>query len=146
MDLTKWEPFGGLVRWKPAFCGLDEIVDRGEHTLTTTIFEKPHAGQIVTRSDRWPSIVIIESDGEFLINTEMPDIAREDLKVTIEEGSVVIRGERRRPPCGSFVRSFTLPMDADENNVVAELKDGMLEVHVPISATEVRSPVEIKIR
>lgn len=158
MDLTKWEPVGGLIRWKPAFCGLEEIVEGGDRMLTTSFFEKPAARERLTKIDWRPSVDIEETGAEYLIEVELSGVKREDLKLTIEEGSVVIRGERRKEngpdgarahrterPYGSFLRSFTLPIDANEAKITAEILDGILKVHVPKSATVMRKAMQIKI-
>lgn len=157
MDLTKWEPVGGLVRWKPAFCGLEEIVEGGDRMLTTTFFEKPPARERLTKIDWRPSVDIQELSGEYLIEVELSGVKKEDLSVTVEEGSLVIRGERRKEngngarlhrterPHGSFLRSFALPADADSGRITAESLDGILKIRVPKAPLAKRGAVQIKI-
>ena len=68
---------------------------------------------------------------------------KEDVKVTVENGVLTLSGERKfekeeknkkyhrvERAYGSFMRRFTLPDDADPENVKAEFKDGMLTVHL----------------
>ena len=76
----------------------------------------------------------------------MPELKKEDVKVTVENGVLMITGERKfekeekkrkyhrvERGYGTFMRSFTLPDDADANRVKAEFKNGVLTVHLPKS-------------
>ena len=79
-----------------------------------------------------PLVDISEDEKEYLIKAELPDVKREDVKVTAEEGTLTITGERRFEKeekgkkyhrverCyGSFVRNFSLPDDASPAKVSA---------------------------
>jgi HSP20 family protein len=88
----------------------------------------------------------------------LPDVKKEDVKVTVENGVLTIAGERRfekeekkkkyhrvERAYGSFVRSFALPDLAAADKVKAEFKDGMLTVHVPKSERAKAKQVEVKV-
>jgi HSP20 family protein len=91
---------------------------------------------------KWqPSVDITEADKEFLIKVEIPEVKKEDLKIEVENGLLTIRGERREERkdekrhrteryYGSFERSFTLPEGVRENTISADMKNGMLYVHL----------------
>lgn len=85
---------------------------------------------------------------------------KEDMKVTVENGVLCIAGERKQEKeekgkkyhrieryYGSFYRSFTLPENADEKQVKAAFKDGMLNVEIPkIKGTvTAKKALEVKI-
>src|SRR4030095_9962962 len=89
-----------------------------------------------------------QDDKEYVIKAELPEIKKEEIKVTVENGVLVLSGERKfekeekgkkyhriERAYGSFMRSFGLPDDADTNKVNAEFKDGVLRVHVAKSET-----------
>jgi HSP20 family protein len=89
-------------------------------------------------ADWAPSVDISETDGAYQIKAEIPDVKKEDVKVTLEDGVLTIQGERKQEKeergkkyhrversYGSFVRSFTLPDLVDEEKVKAEFKDGV---------------------
>lgn len=91
-----------------------------------------------------PLVDIIENEQEYLIKAELPEVKREDVKVTVQDGTLMIAGERVMEKeerakkyhrveraYGHFARSFTLPEDADPTRIRAEFKDGVLNVHVP---------------
>ena len=90
-----------------------------------------------------PKCDIFETDNEIVVKIELPDVKREDIKVSLENGLLTIRGERRfeeetkresyhrvERSYGEFRRSFTLPDFADPGKVNAEYKDGILRVTV----------------
>ena len=112
----------------------------------------------ITLADWEPLADITEDDKEYVIKAELPDVKKEDVKVTVENGVLTIAGERKfekeekkkkyhrvERSYGSFVRSFALPDSADADKVKAEFKDGMLTVHVPKSERAKAKQVEVKV-
>lgn len=76
---------------------------------------------------------ITEDEKEYLVTADLPQVTKEDVKVVVENGSLIIRGERKRESIHqnrkvhriersycSFLRSFSLPEDADGNRVTAD--------------------------
>jgi HSP20 family protein len=93
-------------------------------------------------------------DGTLVVRAEVPGVDPEkDIEVTVGDGLLTIRGERREEVkedrrtefhYGSFVRSLTLPAGVDADAVAADYRDGILEVRVPMptpSAEPTRVPV-----
>src|ERR1051326_766704 len=104
-----------------------------------------------------PLVDISEDDKEYLIKAELPEVKKEDVKVTAEEGTLTITGERQfekeeknkkyhriERAYGSFVRNFSLPDDASPAKVSAEFKDGVLTVH--LAKTEKVKPQQIEVQ
>jgi len=94
-----------------------------------------------------PRVDIFERDGAYVIEADVPGMAREDLHVSVEEGVLTLSGERQqetreeRGRChrlertyGSFLRSFTLPADSDGTAIRARCQDGQLSITVPRKA------------
>ena len=105
-----------------------------------------------------PLVDISEDDKEYLIKAELPEVKREDVKVTAEEGTLTITGERKfekeekgkkyhrvERSYGSFVRNFSLPDDASAAKVRAEFKDGVLSVHLPKTQKAKPQQIEVKV-
>jgi HSP20 family protein len=105
-----------------------------------------------------PLVDITEDEKEYLIKAELPDIKKEDVRLTVENDVLAISGERKfekeekgrryhriERAYGSFVRRFSLSEDADGRNVTADFKDGVLQVHLPKSVKAKQKAVEIKI-
>ena len=92
-----------------------------------------------------PSVDIYETDKhDLVLRAELPGISREDIDVTVENGTIVIKGEKKfdtevkeenyrriERTYGTFHRSFTLPNTVDAAKVAAEYKNGVLTVTLP---------------
>ena len=105
-----------------------------------------------------PLVDISEDDKEYLIKAELPEVKKEDVKVTAEAGTLTIMGERRfekeekgkryhrvERAYGTFGRSFSLPDDASPAKVSAEFKDGVLTVHLVKDEKAKPQQVEVKV-
>lgn len=103
-------------------------------------------GQSVTPPGRWvPPVDIYETDShDLVITAELPDVAREEIEVTVEHDTLTLQGTRKAPSdvreeqfrrverrYGAFTRSFTLPKTVDASKVSAEHKNGMLTMRLP---------------
>ena len=139
-----------LVRWQE----IEDIFDR-----YTRAVGQPRVGnqEVVASGDWAPRVDIAENDKAFLIKAEIPEVNKEDVKVTIDNGVLTIRGERKQEKeekgkkfhrveryYGSFARSFTLPDNVDETKIKASFKDGMLNLQ--IQKTEKAKPKAIEIK
>jgi HSP20 family protein len=114
--------------------------------------------EALTVAEWAPLVDIIEDDKQYLIKAELPQVTKADVKVTVQDDVLTITGERTfekeangkkyhrvERAYGRFGRSFTMPEDADGNGVVAEYKDGVLEVHLPKSEKAKPKTIEVKI-
>ena len=147
-----------LTRWEP----LREMEDF--QNRLSTLFGRPlrrtngHGREEITLADWMPLADITEDEKEYLIKAELPELKREDVKVTVENGVLTISGERKfekeekkrkfhrvERGYGTFVRSFTLPDDADWKRVKAEFKNGLLTVHLPKSEHAKPKQIEVNV-
>jgi HSP20 family protein len=105
-----------------------------------------------------PAVDIIEDDKEYLIKVELPEVQKDQVKVTVEAGTLSITGERRAEKeeknrkfhrvervYGRFERSFSIPDDADEGKVNAEFRDGILRVRLAKSEKALPKQIEVKV-
>lgn len=147
-----------LIKWNP-FRELEDVSNR-----LNTIFGKlpvraESEQELFGLTDWTPSVDISETDTAYLIKGEIPGVKKEDIKVTVEDGMITMRGERRQEKeekdekfhrversYGSFMRSFRLPEDADDSAVKAEFKDGMISVTLPKSGKAKSKPKEIEVK
>ncbi|MBU0943210.1 MAG: Hsp20/alpha crystallin family protein [Proteobacteria bacterium] len=100
-----------------------------------------------------PVVDIFENDDEMLLYADMPGVAKEDITVNIDNGELLISGVRRLPPSGTATREefgdveyrriFSVHQTIDVEKVNAELKDGVLTLHLPKS--EASKPRQIEI-
>ncbi len=146
-----------LVKWDP-FRDLEEMSDR-----LNRIFARPAAWQtqgreVMTVADWTPTVDISETASEYVIKAELPEIKKEEVKVSVEDGVLTIVGERKQEKeesgkkfhriersYGRFVRSFTLPDSVDEGRVKAEYADGVLNLHLPKSEKAKPKQIEVKV-
>lgn len=149
-----------LARWEPAFAGLDEMRKQFDRFFTTPpwLLRPEGMEESLTVADWTPSVDITETDKEYLVKAEIPEVKKEDVKLTVEDGVLTLQGERKTEKeekgkrfhrtertYGSFLRSFSMPPDADETKVAAEFKDGMLYVHMPKSEKAKPKAIDVKI-
>jgi HSP20 family protein len=105
-----------------------------------------------------PLANISESDKEYLIRYELPDVKKEDVKIAVADGVITISGERKlqredksenairvESIYGAFQRSFLLPENVDTKGIQAESEDGVLRVHIPKVKTEKSEPLAIEV-
>lgn len=146
-----------LVNWTP-FREFDDLLGRYSRLFNGGL---PASAQgDAAEAAQWrPAANISETKDEYLIKAELPEVEKKDVEVTVHEGVITIRGERRYERSdesekqhrvesfyGSFARSFALPADADESKVYAESKDGVLKVHIPKAEVLKPKPIEIQVR
>jgi HSP20 family protein len=150
--LTKWDPFKD---WDP-FRELNEFQNRLGSFFGQTPAQKSNEGTMLSR---WsPAVDIIEDDKEFLVKAELPDIKKENVHVSVDNGVLTISGERKfekeeknrryhrvERSYGTFTRSFSLPDGADAGKVRAEFKDGVLQVHMQKSESAKPKQIEVKV-
>src|SRR6266516_4063666 len=148
----------GLTRWDP-LKEMEELQNRLSGLFGRAPVRRKNGEQESITVAEWaPLVDITEDDKEYLIKTELPEVKKDDVKVTVENGVLTITGERKfekeekgkkyhRVECayGNLVRSFTLPDDADANKVNAEFRDGVLKVHVAKSEAAKPKQIEVKV-
>lgn len=144
MNLTTWSPFREM----------DDFFRSYNRALS------PNRGRESSLVTDWtPSVDITETDDEFLIKAELPEVSRDDIDVNINNGVLTLSGERKHKSeiknekehrverfYGSFSRSFSLPDNVREEDIRAESKDGMLYLHLPKSEAEKPKKIKVDIK
>jgi HSP20 family protein len=97
------------------------------NVLTELSAARRAAGEEMITLEWTPLIDITEDDEGYLIKAELPEVGRQNLRVTVDETTLTISGERRF----AFKRQFALPMNAAGEKASARFKDGVLKVHLP---------------
>ena len=112
----------------------------------------------LTVADWSPEVDITEDDRGYLLKADLPEMKKDDVRVTVEDGVLCVSGERKgekedhkrkfhriERSFGNFRRSFTLPEDADSTKVTADFRDGVLKVHLPTTARPKSKAIEVKV-
>src|SRR6185295_10052914 len=121
-----------LVRWDP-FRELEDMSDRLNRMFSRPPLPRTNGKETMIVADWTPSVDISETEGEYQIKAEIPDVKKEDVKITLEDGVLTIQGQRKHEQeekgkkfhriersYGSFARTFALPDVIDVNQVKAE--------------------------
>ena len=149
MAIERWRPRWSMAR-RPGRDPFDEFFGR--------FFEDWFSPRASGEVRGWaPAIDMVDRKDEIVLRADLPGLERNDVDVSVENGVLTIRGERRGEEqaheddyyccerwAGSFTRSMTLPQGADANQIKATFKNGVLEVHIPKTAQAVGRKIEIK--
>lgn len=156
MKLTTLNPFRTST-WDP-FREIGELENRLEKFFGRPALAGNGGKEAMTVAQWAPAVDITEDDKEYLVKAELPDLKKEEVKVTVENGELTISGERKlekeeknkkyhriERSYGSFVRSFTLPEAVNGDKVNAEFKDGLLTVHLPKDEKAKPKAIDVKV-
>ena len=148
MAITRWDPFRELESVNQR---LNRFFGRGR--LVPDLF-----GESFAVAEWSPAVDVAETAEEYIVKAELPEVRKEDVKVTIENGTLHIAGERKQEKeeknkkfhrversYGTFLRTFAVPLDAEENKVAADFKDGILRVHLPKAEKPRPKAIEVKV-
>jgi HSP20 family protein len=147
-----------ITRWDP-FHELDDLQNRLSTLFGRAPVKKSAERQEALRVAEWaPLVDITEDPKEYVIKAELPDLKKEEVTINVQNDVLSISGERKyekeehdkkhhriERAYGSFLRSFTIPGDADAEHVSAEFKDGLLRVHLPKTERSKPKSIEVSI-
>lgn len=101
-----------------------------------------------------PLVDIFENDKEILLQADMPGVDKKDITVGVDNGKLSIGGIRKFETTGAvqweefgsveYHRTFSVPQSIHVEKIVAELKDGVLRLHLPKSEAARPRQIEIK--
>jgi HSP20 family protein len=119
----------------------------------------PRGGhETMTAADWTPAVDIAETADEYLINIELTEVNRDDVKISARDGVLTIEGQRRvEQPSGltyhrlerghgTFARRFTLAEDVEVEGIRAEHREGMLYLHLPKHEEPPTKSIHIKVQ
>ena len=147
-----------LIRWNPVLSSpvrgsrFDDEIDR----LFDGVFNGVGLG--LTASAYTPAVDVEETAEEFVLRADLPGLSQKDVKVSLLDDTLTIRGERKSQSetkdrnyhrverrSGSFERSFTFGVPVRGDGVQAQVRDGVLEIHVPKAEQARVRDIEIKV-
>src|SRR3989442_5610158 len=146
MTIVRWDPFREFSR-------LQDRVNRA--------FSSPYdrfGGDALLTSGAWVPPVDIYQNGEheLVLKAELPGLSREDIEITVDNGTLSIKGEKKlggevkdqefhriERQYGAFSRSFSLPNTVDPSKVGADFRNGVLTIRLPLR--EEAKPRQIKV-
>ena len=133
MLITRYNPNKQMREFRRGFDLLNSMLDN--------INEQKGS---VFKDDFTPTVNTREGEFAYHVEVDLPGVKKEDINIQVEDATLVVSGERKvkeeikeenyykvESSFGSFSRSFSLPEEADIENIHAESADGVLEVIVP---------------
>lgn len=144
-----------MVRWTDPFKEFSQLQDRLNRAFSDAYVRSDEG---LLSSGSWAPPVDIYQNGahELVLKAELPDMAREDIEITMDSGTLTIKGEKKLSTevkeeqfhrierhYGTFSRSFALPPTIDGSRVAADYKNGVLTVKLPMR--EEAKPRQIKV-
>lgn len=147
-----------ITRWNP-MRELEELTQRLNHIFDSSLSTRSGGQEVIALPDWQPNVDVLETTEGFLVQAELPQVKKEDVEVSVDRGTLRIRGERKQEKeeknkrfhrversYGSFMRSFSLPDNVDAENVKAEMKDGLLSVRLVKAAQKPASTQSIPVK
>jgi HSP20 family protein len=144
--------------WDP-FREMDSLTSRMKDLFNLEHRDWSGGRELMSATDWAPSCDVSETEKQYRVQAELPNVKKEDVKVTLEDGVLTLQGERRDEKqkegekfhrrelsYGSFLRRFTMPDDGDEAKIEATFKDGMLEIVIPKNKFKPAKAKAIEIR
>lgn len=146
-----------LTHWNP-LRDVQELQNRVFQALQNPVpGSEGVEGKPAAVADWVPVVDIAEDDKEFLITAELPQVSRENVRVTVDKDRLTLSGERKfgneetgrkfhrvERAYGNFSRTFRLPENVDAEKVEAEFKDGVLSIH--LAKIEKAGPRQIEVK
>lgn len=104
-----------------------------------------------------PAVELVETEEEYSLTAELPGVSPEDVELTVEEGVLTLKGEKKAEreeknpryvtferAYGAFERALALPRSVNTDAIQAEFKDGVMIVHLPKSQEAKGRRIEIQ--
>jgi HSP20 family protein len=148
MALMKWTPSKDMERL------FEEFFE--DPFLTGLRRRLPMWKRVKEFEDIWPAVDMMDKKDEIVIKAEVPGVEKDDMNISLTENTLTIKGETKKEKetkeedyyysersYGSFARTLTLPEKVQTDQVKANFKNGILEIHLPKSPEA--KPKEIKV-
>jgi HSP20 family protein len=130
---------------------------RLDASLFEPFFRFPYI-QEEARSGGWnPPVDVLEENEKIVVKVEVAGVDEKDLHVTFEDGLLTVSGERQferkddrnyhriERTYGTFTRTFTLPRSVDAARIVADYKNGVLEISIPKKEESLPKQIQINV-
>jgi HSP20 family protein len=145
--MAKWNPLHDLV-------SLQDRMNRLFEDASQRRASEVDQSDELERADWYPPADVYEDDDEYIVAVDLPGIDRASLDISVDENRLTIRGQRtgqdtnrHRGECprGTFLRTFSVPASVAQNEIHADYKDGVLQVHLPKRTDRKAERIEIKV-
>lgn len=145
--MAQWNPLHDLV-------SLQDRMNRLFEDASQRRASEADKSDELEGADWYPAADVYETDGEYTVAVDLPGIDRAMLDISLDDNRLTIKGTRagqdstqHRGECprGNFLRTFSVPSSVAQNEIRADYKDGVLQVHLPKRPERKAQRVEIKV-
>lgn len=154
MTLMKRYAFGR--EWDP-FQEMEKLQRELNRVFDVSLSDWNREPSGLLEGDWYPAVDVTDHKDSIRVRTDLPGIKKEDIEVSFQEGSLIIKGERKNETrkedagvlrdervYGSFTRTLRLPSPVDAASIKAVYRDGVLELTLP--KTEEAKPRKIDVQ
>jgi HSP20 family protein len=154
MNLLRWQR-PGLNAW-PTFGGFATLRNEIDRLLESPLNELARTSQLLNGLD--PALDIFEDKDTFVVKVELPGMKKEDIEVSLHDGSLSISGERKNEKkwadaevyreernFGRFQRTLALPARVAADKIKGQYKDGILTVTLPKAEEAKPRQIEVQV-
>lgn len=153
MSLIRWNPTRDVATFPSDILNMQREINR--------MFDGFFRGGIQDDGSLFPSVWtpavdVAEHDNEYLVKVELPGVSKDDVKITMQDNVLTIRGEKKQEKessyhrversYGSFQRSFTLPTTVKNDRIEASYRDGILSITLPKAEEAKPKQIEVKVK
>jgi HSP20 family protein len=144
---------------KPEWNDLNYLIDKVNKLFEEITTVGRTTAQKVEEGSFSPPMDIYETENELVIAAEVPGVSDEDISITVKDNILTVEGERRFEKniqeeryrrieriYGPFKKSFTLSDNINAEQVMAQLQDGVLYIHLPKKSVPSNKEIEIEIK
>jgi HSP20 family protein len=154
---------GGVSRYgRDPFEMMQRISDEMDQLFDSFFYGRPIQRQARHQGlqSLWaPEVELCEEGNQLRVCVDLPGVAKDNVKIDIHEGMLTIQGERREERTeggegqgfrrserryGSFYRTIPLPEGVEAENAQARMKDGVLEISIPVTPAKQPRRLEIQ--
>jgi len=145
-----------LAHWNQTRLNQLNELDDLQHRLRNLVRRsRVRRSEVQVRVPQWIPLVDVSEDARgYVIKAELPQVEKADVRIALEDGTLIITGERKfdqnskkdNPPAlayGRFAHNFVIPNDARPARVTSVFKDGVLIVHLTRNAKAATHPAAL---
>ncbi len=156
MSLIRWNPARELATFPTDVFNMQREINR----MFDSFFRGGTLDDGSLGTSLWaPATDIAEHDDEYQVKVELPGVGKDDVKITMQDNILTIRGEKKQEKesknssyhrversYGSFQRSFTLPTRVKQDKIEAAYNDGILTITLPKAEETKPKQIEVKVK
>ena len=155
MAIVRWNPARELAAFPTDILSMQREINR----MFDDFFRSDRDESSLIASTWRPAVDITEEDDAYVAKVELPGVNKDDVKITMQDNVLTIRGEKKEEKkgkegnaqrveryYGSFQRSFSLPTSVKSDRIEADYKDGILTINMPKAEEAKPKQIEVKVK